>query len=142
MKLLFWILVIGSVLTAATALFGYNEFSIGSSGTSAETATAIERIINAVLSPVFAFGAYGIKKKKDYGWWFVTILYFLVGIGFLANIRFGFNEGIGFLIWMVVSQIGCAALTYYFWLKWWKPKWKSYFMDSEAEPVAGGDATR
>jgi hypothetical protein len=131
MKALIWIFAIGSAFTAITAITGYNEFSFGTSGASAEKATIADRTLNAIFCLLLTAGAHGIKKRKNYGWWVVNVFYLLAGVGFLANIRFGFDEGIGFLIWMIISQTGCALLTYYFWLKWWKPKSESYFGKKE-----------
>lgn len=126
MKLLFWILVLLSVSSAVTAVTGYNSYSFSNSGASVGKATVMERILSVSLIPLFAYGALLVKKGGVHAWWVVTVLWLATCIGFLTNILHGFGEGIAFLIWILVSQIACASLTFYYWFTWWLPKKAAY----------------
>jgi hypothetical protein len=126
MKALFWIFVFLTVSSAVTVVTGYKSYSFSSSGVSVAEATATERILTVFLIPLFAYVAFLVKKGGVHAWWVVTVLWISICLGFLTNILHGFDDDIGFLVWMLVSQIACASLAFYYWFTWWLPKKASY----------------
>ncbi|GAB5562840.1 MAG: hypothetical protein SynsKO_44870 [Synoicihabitans sp.] len=139
MKLLFWFLVYLAISSAVMVVTGYNSISSSSySGVSIGEATATERVLGGGLIPFFVYAAFLVKKGGVHAWWVVTVFWLAICIGFLTNILHGLNDGLGFLIWMIVSQIGCASLAFYYWFTWWLPR-KASYQTEEQNRVGGGN---
>ncbi len=116
------------MFTAINAITGVNEYQFGTAGSSVDHATVLERFLNAFVALLLGAWAFGIKKRKIHGWWLGTIAFSLGTLGLLSNVRFALGEEDKvFMMWIIVSQVGAAAISSIVWLKWWKPQKTKYF---------------
>lgn len=135
MKFLFWAFVFGAIGAAVTALTGFNSYRFGTSGASIGEASVGERILSVFLIPLFTYGAILVKKGGLQAWWVVTVLWLSSCIGFLSNVIYAFEEPIVFLIWGLITQIGLAALIFYYWFTYWLPKKGGFASKKQNQPV-------